>query len=105
MSILKYFRRDVDGSATNKLPDPHGSLSKEVPSSAIERANTSVMPIIEHLESGKRGKYLILTPAQRYEIGRRAAEHGVTATLRYYLRRFAELKLKETSVRRLKNEV
>ena len=104
MSILKYFRQDVDGSATNKLPDPHGSLSKEVPSSAIERANTSVMPIIEHLESGKRGKYLILTPAQRYKIGRRAAEHGVTATLCYYSRRFAELKLKETSVRRLKNE-
>ena len=75
-----------------------------MPSSAIERANTRVMPILEHLESGKRGPYLILTPAQRFKVGKRAAEHGVTATLHYYSSRFPELSLKETSVRRLKNE-
>ena len=103
MSILKYFQRVTDDTA-EKLPNPQGSLSKKVPSSAIERANTSVTPIIERFESGKRGPYLILTPAQRYEVGRRAAEHGVTATLRYYSVRFLELPLKETSVRRLKNE-
>ena len=32
------------------------------------------------------------------------AEHGVTATLRYYSRQFPELPLKEMSVRRLKDE-
>ena len=85
MSILKFFHLSVD-ETDKKLPDPHGSLYKEVPSSSIERANASIAPIIERQESGKRGPYLILTPAQRYEIGRRAAEHGVTATLRYYSR-------------------
>ena len=50
MSILKYFKRNMD----KKLPDPSRSLSREVPSSAIERANTSVAPIFENLESGKR---------------------------------------------------
>ena len=33
--------------------------------------------------SDKRGQYLILTPAQRFKVGKRAAEHGVTAALRY----------------------
>ena len=28
--------------------------------------------------SNKPGKYLTLTPAQRFEVGKRAAEHGVT---------------------------
>ena len=103
MSILKYFHLSVE-ETDKKLPDPHGSLCKEVPSSSIEKANASVAPIIERQESGKRGPYLILTPAQRYGIGRRAAEHGVTATLRYYSRQFPELPLKEASVRRLKDE-
>ena len=30
--------------------------------------------------SNKQGKYLIPTHAQRFEVGRRAAEHGVTVT-------------------------
>ena len=51
MSILKYFHLSVD-ETDKKLPDPHGSLCKEVPSSSIERANTSVAPIIERQESG-----------------------------------------------------
>ena len=29
--------------------------------------------------SNKRGKYLTLTPAQQFKVGRRAAEHGITA--------------------------
>ena len=47
---------------------------------------------------------MILSPVQRYEVGRRAAEHGVTTTLHYYSRRFSEFPLKETSVKRLKSE-
>ena len=61
MSILKYFHLSVD-ETDKKLPDPYGSLCKEVPSSSIERANASIAPIIERQESGKRGPYLILTP-------------------------------------------
>ena len=45
----------------------------------------------------------MLSPAQRYEIGKRAAEHDVTASLRYYAKKYPELPLKETSVRRFKN--
>jgi len=64
MSILKYFCRDAENATRKRLPDPHGPLSNEVPSSAIKRANNSVVPIIKEVESGKRGPYLILTPAQ-----------------------------------------
>ena len=44
-----------------------------------------------------------LTPSQKYEIGKRAAEHGVTASIRYYNKKYPDLMLKETTVRRLKN--
>ena len=47
--------------------------------------------------------YVFLTPAQRFFVGKRAAEHGVTATLRYYAKCFPYLALKETTVRRIKN--
>ena len=40
--------------------------------------NDEVWKVYESI-SNKRGKYLKLTPAQRFEVGKRAAEHGVTA--------------------------
>ena len=45
----------------------------------------------------------MLSPAQRYEIGKRAAEHDVTASLHYYAKKYPELPLKETSVQKFKN--
>jgi len=45
----------------------------------------------------------MLTPTQRCEIGRRAAAHGVTASLRYYAEKYPRFPLMETSVRRFKN--
>ena len=44
----------------------------------------------------------MLTPAQRYEVGKRAAEHGVTASIRYFAKKYPKLPLKETSARRFK---
>ena len=41
--------------------------------------NDEVSKMYESI-SNKPGKYLTLTPAQRFEVGKRAAEHGVTAT-------------------------
>ena len=41
--------------------------------------------------------------SQRYAIWKRAAEQGVTATIRYYAKRFPHLVLKETTIRRIKN--
>ena len=35
--------------------------------------------------------YLILTPSQRYEVGKRAAEHGVAASLCYFAKKCPKL--------------
>ena len=106
-SILQYFKRaSAKSNATNsdQLPDPNGSLSSSVPPKAIELANAKVTKVKDRRSGGTRsGPYLIFSPAQRYEIGKRAAEHGVTASLRYYAKKYPELSLKETSMRRFKN--
>ena len=44
-----------------------------------------------------------LTPAQRYQVGKRVAEHGIAASIRYFMTKFPDLELKEATVRRLKN--
>ena len=52
-----------------------------------------------------RGPYLHLTDEWKYCVGKRASEFGVTNTMQYYLKSFPDLPpLKETSVRRFKNE-
>ena len=45
----------------------------------------------------------MLTSTQRCEIGKRAAAHGVSTSLRYYAKKYPRLPLTETSVRRFKN--
>ena len=46
--------------------------------------NDKVSKVYESI-SNKRGKYLTLTPAQRFEVGKRAAEHSVTtAAIAYF---------------------
>jgi len=50
-----------------------------------------------------RGPYKILTPAHKFDIGKRTAEIGTTATMRYYAKNHPDLELKETSVRWFKN--
>ena len=39
--------------------------------------NDEVSKVYESI-SNKPGKYLTLTPAQRFEVGKRVSEHGVT---------------------------
>ena len=65
MALYRYFK-----ASDTKLPDPRGPLSKEVPSTAIAAANGEVKHVVE-LQRGKR-----------------AAEHGVVATVRYCEKRF-----------------
>ena len=67
-----------------KLPDPRGPLSKEVPSTAIAAANGEVKHVVELQRRKTRGPYTKFTPEQKAEIGKRAAEHGVAATVRYF---------------------
>ena len=111
MSILRYFKRVNKTGAKQAnddgLPEPNGPLSKSVPPPAIELANAKVSRQLkaknEGCSRGSRSKpYLMLTPGQRYEIGKRAAEHGVTATLRYYSEKYRDLPLSETSYEGLK---
>jgi len=119
MSLWKYFKRappePVKKCEDKGLPEPTGPLSKSVPAKAIELANAQVkkVQLDKTRDSGgdSRGKhsrpggpYLMLTPAQRYEIGKGASEHGTTNTMRYYARKYPQFKsLKESSVRRFKN--
>ena len=97
MALYRYFKASQD----TKLPDPQGPLLKEVPSTAIAAANNEVKHVVE-LQRGKmRGTYTKFTTEQKAEIGKRAAEHGVAATVRYYKKRFPGIK--ENSVRTWKN--
>ena len=79
MSIFKYCK------PTSLLPNPSGPLSDKIPSKAIELANAEVEKV-SYLSQEQAGKkvhgpistpYLILSPSQRFEVGKRAAEHGV----------------------------
>ena len=58
---------------------------------------------IEKQCSKERGPYLILTPAEKFKIGQRASEHGVTSALHYFSKKFPDLPFKKISVRRLKD--
>jgi len=46
----------------------------------------------------------MFTPAQKYEIGKRAAEIGTMAVIRYYAKHYLDLSLKETSVQWFKDK-
>lgn len=103
--ILKYFHivKKSSSSETN-LPDPNGPLSRVIPSSTIAAANEKVCAIEKMPGVASRTPYLHLTSAQKYQVGKRAAEFGTTNTLRYYARHFPSIPLKETSVRRFKSQ-
>jgi len=106
--ILKYFRPVVnkkDPPEDKKLPDPSGPLSKVIPSSSIASCNAEVAKVLKQAKPASVAKkcYTKLTPVQRYEIGKKGAEMGVTAAIRYYKKKFPDLSLTEPTVRRLKN--
>ena len=117
MNILKFFKplekplvTPSDESTNEVLLDPKGPLTKILSSSAIKMVNDEVSKVHQKTGSSpgesicnKRGKYLTLTPAQRFKVGKRAAEHGVTAALRYFDKKYPDLALKETTIRRLRN--
>ena len=55
------------------MPDPSGPLSEQITSTAIASANVKVLEALKEGEGKKkksRGPYLLLTPAQKYEIGK-----------------------------------
>ena len=99
--ILKYFWPIK--KSCEQLPDPQGPLNtdRKVPSSAITSANIAVQAVLveasdkadtAHSSSGlSRGHYLLLTSAQKFNIGKRASEQEVTSALRYYKKTFPDL--------------
>ena len=75
MLILKYFhktkRKDQEDNVEIKFPDPDGDLSKTVPSKAIYAANELIEQLLEpKLKGVRKMPYLVLTPAQRFAVGK-----------------------------------
>ena len=105
--LLKYFCSEPKQKLP-VLPDLKGSLSEKVPSFSIELTNNIIYNILDKRTTphgGKRGEYLSLTSAQKFSIGKCAAENGVTAKVRYSAKAFPYLplsNLKETTMSRLK---
>jgi len=78
-----------------------------MPSEAIATTNEKVRDVLDKSSDGKksqRGSYQILTPAQKLLIGQRAAEYGTMAAIKFFVKKYPELSLKETTVRHLKNQ-
>ena len=92
MALYRYFKQHSD----DQLPDPQGPLSIEVPSTSIVSANEEVRHVVSK-EPAKRGPYANFTA----EIGKRAVEYRIVAAIRYYLKKYPDLK--ESSVRTWKN--
>ena len=103
--ILRYFHpvKEPSSSEAAGLPDPNGPLSKVIPSSTIASANEKVCAI-DKTGAASKTPYLHLTAAQKYQVGKRAAEFGMPNTICYYVRRFPGIPLKETSVQRFKSQ-
>ena len=83
-----------------EIPNPFGPLSKIIPSSSIASRNAKVTKVLKQVkQSVSKSGHTKLTSAQRYEIGRKGAEIGVTAAIRYYKNKFPDLSLTEPTVR------
>ena len=82
MALFTYFQ-----CAESILPKPNGSLLMVVPVSTIAAVNKEVKQVLDTsgtaagkspTPTSKRGKYNHFTPKEKAQIGKRAAEHGVT---------------------------
>lgn len=104
MALYKYFKREP-----SVLPDPNGCLSKVIPSSSISEANKEVKPLLDTTQSVEpcmsapvkltRGHYHVFNEEEKAMIAKRAAEFGVTNTIRYFNKKFPDRELKESTVR------
>ena len=107
MALLNYFQ-----PATSMLPKPDDPLSRVIPASSIAAAN-KVKKVLdlptgsraeEKKTTSKRGMYDHFTPEEKARIGKRAAEHSVTATIRYFSKLLPGRLLKESTVRTWKKK-
>ena len=105
MSILQYFQKDNRFRSSNTvfLPDPRGSLSRSIPSSAIVAANAEIRRSMHNRHSTPRRlkRYNIYTLEQRATIGRYAVENSVMAAKRKFSNQL-NTDINESTVRRFK---
>ena len=94
MALLKYFKK------ASVLPNANGPLSTSVPPSTIVSVNKDVKPLLDGQpsDSNGRGKYLVYTEEEKLKIAKRAAEMGVTNTIRHFKKDFSDRPLKESTV-------
>lgn len=92
MALLKYFKK------TSVLPNPNGPLSSHIPPPAIVSANKEVKPLLDGQPTA-RGKYFVYSEKEKLKIAKRAAEMGVTNTIRHFKKEFSDRPLKESTVR------
>ena len=95
--LLKYFKQ-IEPKKSEKidavLPKTDGPLSTLMPTSAIQAANQAVRatlldsesPVTETDEGNDcttkhRGNYQFFSPKEKAELGKRAAEYGITSTI------------------------
>jgi len=63
-----------------------------MPSAAISSVNKELKDLVDATpsDSRKQGPYQNYTDKEKVQIGKRAAEFGVTSTLRHFSRKFAD---------------
>ena len=104
--LLKYL---MSTKPEEVLLKPGGPLASDLLSSVISTINKEVKGVLEKSSSTaketKRGKYDHYTPEEKAEILKRAVEHGIAATIRFYSGKHPERPaLKESTVRMWKNQ-
>ena len=107
MALLKHFQLK---NQKQPLPDPNGALPKYKNSlfsdflcQCVCRQTTQFTADSfgdrgDKHNNNSRGLYMILMPAQKFEMGKRAAEVGSTAAMRYYAKNYPALELNVCSM-------
>ena len=106
MALLKYF------SCESLLPNPLGPLSEVVSPEGIKAANKEVKEILHRtrefheLDGGSknRGPYEHFMAEEKEQIGKRAVEHGVAASVQYCSRKYHEHTVKDSGVQMWRNK-
>ena len=102
MSLLNYFSwKEKTSCVVHELPDPSGSFSKEVQSSTSAAANEIAAKLMT--ASKRKKEYVKLTDAQRLQVGKKASEIGIAASMRFYKSKVPDLWLTEPTIRKLKH--
>ena len=84
----------------NVLPKPNGPLSSVMPMSSIELANVAVKRVMltascvtaedDEIDDKHHGTYQHFTSKEKLELGKRAAELGISSTVRYFTTKSGE---------------